>query len=92
MRVLHRDIKAKNVLVMDNGLLKIADFGTARQLSKYEDFAITSVGTPYYLSPQAVKGVKYNNKSDIWGLGCIMFQLCTGKKPFQGTNLNDLIK
>lgn len=51
MRVLHRDIKAKNVLVMDNGLLKIADFGTARQLSKYEDFAITSVGTPYYLSP-----------------------------------------
>lgn len=77
---------------MENGLLKIADFGTARQLLKHEDFALTSVGTPYYLSPEAVKGSKYNNKSDIWGLGCIMFELCTGKKPFQGNNLNDLIK
>jgi NIMA (never in mitosis gene a)-related kinase len=53
---------------------------------------MTSVGTPYYLSPEAVKGPKYNSKSDIWGLGCIMFELCTGKKPFQANNLNDLIK
>lgn len=77
---------------MENGLLKISDFGTARQLSKHEEFANTSVGTPYYLSPEAVRGPKYNNKSDVWGLGCIMFELCTGKKPFQGNNLNDLIK
>jgi NIMA (never in mitosis gene a)-related kinase len=77
---------------MANGLLKIADFGTARQLKKNEEFAMTSVGTPYYLSPEAVKGPKYNSKSDIWGLGCIMFELCTGKRPFMGTNLNDLIK
>jgi NIMA (never in mitosis gene a)-related kinase len=92
MSILHRDIKTKNILVMGNGLLKIADFGTARQLKKNEEFAMTSVGTPYYLSPEAVKGPKYNSKSDIWGLGCIMFELCTGKKPFQGSNLNDLIK
>lgn len=77
---------------MENGLLKLADFGTARQLLKHEDFAMTSVGTPYYLSPEAVGLSRYNNKSDVWGLGCIMFELCTGTKPFLGKSLNDLIK
>lgn len=77
---------------MENGLIKITDFGTARQLMRHEEYAMTSVGTPYYLSPEAVKCSKYNNKSDIWGLGCIMFELCTGKKPFTGGSLNDIIK
>ena len=62
--------------------MKIADFGTSKQLIKSEDFAMTAVGTPYYLSPEAVGSSKYNSKSDVWGLGCIMFELSTGKKPF----------
>ena len=73
---------------MQNGLLKLGDFGTCRQLLKNEEFAMTSVGTPFYLSPEAVGLSKYNNKSDVWGLGCVMFELCTGRKPFQGVSLN----
>lgn len=77
---------------MENGLLKLGDFGTARQLQRHEDFANTAVGTPFYLSPEAVGLSKYNSKSDVWGLGCVMYELCTGQKPFMGSSLNDLIR
>jgi serine/threonine protein kinase len=51
MHIIHRDVKTRNILVMEDGLLKFTDFGVARKLNHIEDFAKTSVGTPYYLSP-----------------------------------------
>jgi len=46
------------------------------------------VGTPYYLSPEIVKEERYNNKSDVWSLGCILYEMCCGKHPFEGKSFN----
>ena len=92
LRIIHRDIKSNNILLMENGLIKLSDFGIARKLAKNEQFAGTSVGTPCYLSPEIINLGKYDQKTDIWGLGCVMFEICTGNKPFYGKTLKELIK
>ena len=51
------------------------------------DMAKTATGTPYYLSPEVVLGQKYDNKSDMWMLGCILYELCTTRRPFDGESL-----
>nr|XP_051688217.1 serine/threonine-protein kinase Nek3 isoform X4 [Oryctolagus cuniculus] len=80
-RVLHRDIKSKNVFLTQNGKVKLGDFGSARLLSDPMAFACTYVGTPYYVPPEIWENLPYNNKSDIWSLGCILYELCTLKHP-----------
>ncbi|XP_007495450.2 serine/threonine-protein kinase Nek3 isoform X3 [Monodelphis domestica] len=80
-RVLHRDIKSKNVFLTQNGNIKLGDFGSARLLSKPMAYACTYVGTPYYVPPEIWENMPYNNKSDIWSLGCILYELCTLKHP-----------
>jgi NIMA (never in mitosis gene a)-related kinase len=82
-RIIHRDIKLQNILVMQNGLLKLADFGISRKLDK-EEYAKTSLGTPCYLSPEMIEHSKYDYKADIWTLGCSLSELCSGRKPFKG--------
>ncbi|XP_077014267.1 serine/threonine-protein kinase Nek3 isoform X2 [Tamandua tetradactyla] len=90
-RVLHRDIKAKNVFLTQNGRVKLGDFGSARLLSNPMAFACTYVGTPYYVPPEIWENMPYNNKSDIWSLGCILYELCTLKHPFQANSWKTLI-
>ncbi|XP_073899578.1 serine/threonine-protein kinase Nek3 isoform X3 [Castor canadensis] len=90
-RVLHRDIKSKNVFLTQNGKVKLGDFGSARLLSNPMAFACTYVGTPYYVPPEIWENLPYNNKSDIWSLGCILYELCTLKHPFQGNSWKNLI-
>ncbi|EAX08906.1 NIMA (never in mitosis gene a)-related kinase 3, isoform CRA_b [Homo sapiens] len=80
-RVLHRDIKSKNIFLTQNGKVKLGDFGSARLLSNPMAFACTYVGTPYYVPPEIWENLPYNNKSDIWSLGCILYELCTLKHP-----------
>ena len=62
--------------------IKIGDLGIAKQLNAREDLTRTMIGTPYYLSPEIVKGFSYNHKTDIWSLGVILYELCTLKRPF----------
>ncbi|XP_058132739.1 serine/threonine-protein kinase Nek3 isoform X2 [Dasypus novemcinctus] len=90
-RVLHRDIKSKNVFLTQNGKVKLGDFGSARLLSNPMAFACTYVGTPYYVPPEIWENTPYNNKSDIWSLGCILYELCTLKHPFQANSWKTLI-
>ncbi|XP_054557535.1 serine/threonine-protein kinase Nek3 isoform X2 [Talpa occidentalis] len=90
-RVLHRDIKSKNVFLTQNGKIKLGDFGSARLLSSPMAFACTYVGTPYYVPPEIWENLPYNNKSDIWSLGCILYELCTLKHPFQANSWKSLI-
>ncbi|TKC51954.1 hypothetical protein EI555_015169 [Monodon monoceros] len=80
-RVLHRDIKSKNIFLTQKGKVKLGDFGSARLLSSPMAFACTYVGTPYYVPPEIWENRPYNNKSDIWSLGCILYELCTLKHP-----------
>ncbi|NXW31755.1 NEK11 kinase, partial [Phaetusa simplex] len=82
-RILHRDLKAKNIFVKKN-LLKIGDFGVSRLLMGSCDLATTFTGTPYYMSPEALKHQGYNTKSDIWSLGCILYEMCCMNHAFSG--------
>ncbi|KFV39695.1 Serine/threonine-protein kinase Nek3, partial [Gavia stellata] len=90
-RVLHRDIKSKNVFLTQNGNAKLGDFGSARLLAHPVSYACTYVGTPYYVPPEIWESMPYNNKSDIWSLGCILYELCTLRHPFQANSWKHLI-
>ncbi|XP_055982223.1 serine/threonine-protein kinase Nek3 isoform X2 [Sorex fumeus] len=90
-RVLHRDIKSKNIFLTQSGKIKLGDFGSARLVSNPMAFACTYVGTPYYVPPEIWENLPYNNKSDIWSLGCILYELCTLKHPFQANSWKSLI-
>ncbi|KAM6316704.1 serine/threonine-protein kinase Nek3 [Aegotheles albertisi] len=89
--VLHRDIKSKNVFLTQNGRVKLGDFGSARLLAHPASYACTYVGTPYYVPPEIWESMPYNNKSDIWSLGCILYELCTLRHPFQANSWKHLI-
>ncbi|RVE58504.1 hypothetical protein OJAV_G00209840 [Oryzias javanicus] len=91
-KVLHRDIKSQNIFLTDGGMkAKLGDFGIARMLNHSMDLARTCVGTPYYLSPEICESRPYNNKTDIWSLGCVLYELCTLRHPFEGSSLRQLV-
>jgi len=89
-KILHRDIKTMNMFMTKDDKIKIGDLGVAKVLFQTQ-FAKTFVGTPYYLSPEICEEKPYNEKSDIWALGCILYELCTYKHPFNATNQAALI-
>ena len=89
-RILHRDLKTENVFLHE-GNIKLGDFGLARALSSQSKFAATLVGTPYYLSPELCLGRRYNEKSDIWSLGCILYEMIAHRPPFLAKNLAALV-
>ena len=80
-KILHRDLKSLNIFLMKNLDIKIGDFGVAKILTA-TGFAKTIIGTPYYLSPELCDELPYNDKSDVWALGCILYELCTYNHPF----------
>ncbi|XP_020825680.1 serine/threonine-protein kinase Nek5 isoform X2 [Phascolarctos cinereus] len=91
-KILHRDIKTQNIFLSNNEMVaKLGDFGIARVLNNTMELARTCVGTPYYLSPEICQNKPYNNKTDIWSLGCVLYELCTLRHPFEGTNLYQLV-
>ncbi|KAM3838152.1 serine/threonine-protein kinase Nek3-like [Diretmus argenteus] len=90
-RVLHRDLKAKNIFLADNGTIKLGDFGSACVLNSSKAYARSYVGTPYYVSPEIWDNKPYNNKSDVWSLGCVLYELCTLHHPFQASSWKSLI-
>ncbi|NXB16063.1 NEK11 kinase, partial [Rhagologus leucostigma] len=88
--ILHRDLKAKNIFLKDN-LLKIGDFGVSCLLMGSCDLATTFTGTPYYMSPEVLKHQGYNTKSDIWSLGCILYEMCCMNHAFTGQNFLSVV-
>ncbi|KAK1224435.1 hypothetical protein PQX77_012657 [Marasmius sp. AFHP31] len=81
MQILHRDLKPDNIFLSENNTVKLGDFGLSKALA-HTSFANTYVGTPYYMSPELMQEKAYDNKSDIWSLGCLIYELCALKPPF----------
>lgn len=82
--ILHRDIKPANIFLDVAGNVKLGDFGLARVLRRDQSFAASFVGTPHYMSPELVKGRQYDRKSDVWAVGCLIYELCALRPPFRG--------
>ncbi|XP_044732727.1 serine/threonine-protein kinase Nek8 [Chrysoperla carnea] len=89
--ILHRDLKTANIFLNIDGSVKVGDFGLSKLLTT-RIWTDTVLGTPFYLSPEMCAGEEYNEKSDVWALGCILYEMITLKKPFQATNLTALVK
>ncbi|KAA0161244.1 hypothetical protein FNF28_05123 [Cafeteria roenbergensis] len=95
-KILHRDLKPANIMLSTSGsgppVVKLGDFGIAKVLSNTMELARTAIGTPYYLSPEICREERYNNKSDIWSLGCILYEMCSLKHAFEGRNMKQLVQ
>ncbi|CDW77740.1 protein kinase domain containing protein [Stylonychia lemnae] len=89
--ILHRDLKTLNIFLTKDNQIRIGDLGVAKILQSAENFVKSKVGTPYYLSPEVCEDRPYNNKSDIWSLGCVLYEMCCLKHPFEAKNQAELL-
>mmetsp|Transcript_33207 Transcript_33207/g.32623 ORF Transcript_33207/g.32623 Transcript_33207/m.32623 type:complete len:123 (+) Transcript_33207:655-1023(+) len=74
-RILHRDLKSQNLFLTKDGVLKIGDFGIAKELETIKKLTETNVGTPYFMSPEVVRGEPYGEKADVWAIGVILYEM-----------------
>jgi len=89
--IIHRDLKPDNIFFGKDNLIKIGDFGISKQVNSNNKYATTTIGTNNYMAPEIISGKKYNNKVDIWALGCIIYELCTLDVCFQSEGLLGLV-
>ena len=90
LKILHRDLKSANIFLESNGAAKIGDLNVSKVAKK--GLGYTQTGTPYYASPEVWKDQPYDNKSDIWSLGCVTYEMITLHPPFRAQNMEGLYK
>ncbi|CEG36851.1 nek protein kinase [Plasmopara halstedii] len=87
--VLHRDLKAQNIFLTHKNVVKLGDFGISKALAG-DDTANTACGTPESMSPEICRGEPYGKKSDIWSLGCILYEMIMLRRPFEASTLPEI--
>ena len=95
-KILHRDLKTQNIFLASipnekHYSIKLGDFGIAKVLQSTSECANTIIGTPYYLSPELCEDRPYNEKSDVWALGCVLYEMCTLNHAFDGKSMCALV-
>ena len=82
--IVHRDIKPHNVMILKNGSAKVTDFGIARIMSSQNTLTREALGSVHYISPEQAKGGRVDNRSDLYSLGVVMYEMLTGRPPYDG--------
>ena len=90
LNILHRDLKSANVFLFKGGIVKLGDLNVSKITRK--GMGYTQTGTPYYASPEVWKDKPYDSKSDIWSLGCVIYEMCALNPPFRAQSMDDLFK
>ncbi|TKA22824.1 hypothetical protein B0A50_07723 [Salinomyces thailandicus] len=88
--ILHRDLKPENVFLAHQNTVKLGDFGLSKIIAR-NDFASTYVGTPFYMSPEICAAERYSHHSDVWSLGCIIYELASRCVPFDARSHVELV-
>ena len=85
------DIKTQNIFLTSKKLIKLGDFGISKVLRGTMECARTAIGTPYYLSPEICENKPYSFKSDVWSLGCVLYELTTLRHAFDSDSIKGII-
>lgn len=88
MKIFHRDLKSANIFLNESGTVKLGDMNVSKQAKK--GLLLTQTGTPYYASPEVWKDLPYDSKSDIWSLGCVLYEMCALQPPFHAEDMEGL--
>jgi eukaryotic-like serine/threonine-protein kinase len=89
--IVHGDLKPQNVMVMGNGVAKLMDFGVARARARPDASGLLVSGTPLYMSPEQARGAELDDRSDIYSAGVVMFEMFTGRLPFEGEDASEIM-
>jgi len=90
LKIVHRDIKCANIFMTKAGVLKLGDLNVSKVAKR--GMLSTQTGTPYYASPEVWKDKPYDAKSDIWSIGCVLYEMCTLNPPFRAPDMQGLYR
>jgi NIMA (never in mitosis gene a)-related kinase len=90
LKICHRDIKSANIFINNKGEIKLGDFNVSKVAKK--GMLYTQTGTPYYASPEVWRDRPYDYKSDLWSIGCVLYEMIMLRPPFKSTDMKGLYK
>jgi NIMA (never in mitosis gene a)-related kinase 1/4/5 len=91
-KILHRDMKSANIFLFKDMQTKLGDLNVSKIIKQKDQLSYTQTGTPYYASPEVWKDLPYDSKSDIWSMGCLLYELCALVPPFRADDMQGLYK